>query len=1004
MKYAQLLFALSLASLSQSVLAKSQSNSPTDIGVINKDRILYWLDKRGQLEAQSDSQAVLTDYIGQGGSQIFHRPPTSQAVLNQQRSMSKRMASVSAQQPNEQKNTVKVLVVLVDFPDLPHDQNGLEAADTDMFYADYSTEHYQQMLFATTGYAGPEQQILQTAYQYYQQASGESLAFTGKVYGWVRADNEAKTYGARQGDNNDIDAPSLVHEAVEKAVAKFNINLADYDLTDLDDRDGDGITNEPDGIIDHVMIFHSSVGEEAGGGLLGTDAIWSHRFYVYDENNQATVIDGSSTRLFGYTINPIDAGIGVVVHEFGHDLGLPDEYDLTGSNLGEPVASWSVMSGGSWAGAPRGSQPVMFSPYALEYLQNRYQGNWLNQKSITLDEVATNTQQILQHSSGTSTQLNQLKVTLPIALEPFYDAVEGRFQYYSGSGDNIANSMTFTIELPASTQPTYLDLSAYYSIETDYDYAQVLVNGQAMASEYTKDNNPFYMQLGHYITGSSSAVPGSQQPNSFLRHRFDLSDFAGQSITLSLTYQTDIYTNYFGFVVDDLRISQGNKLVWQDNAELTSMAQLTGFSRVGSYIYSKPQHYYLQLRSYFGIDSGLQVEQYSPGLLLWSANEKYSDNNVPEHLGEGMILVVDADQSSINRGTTNSPANTTIQLRDAAFSIYEQRQGLGDQQLSGITEFDDRNNYSFAPQPVSGVKLTPYGFNFSIVDQAVDNSSIELNLGYTSESGITVITNDLEASFAINGMALTPTDSFNWQFGDGQSSDELNPSHKFADYGSYTVNFTRTNEQGQQFTESTSVQLIEPLSINGIETSIERETITAQVSLSGGQAPYSYTWQLGDGSTASGKIITHSYQNSGDYTINVTVTDANDEMQSFATTVSAQVLFAAQAQYSANDLRVNFSSDLQGGFNNYTYSWNFGDGSAVSELANPSHTYTQAGSYTVTLTVANTSPSGIEEILPPILLTVTVQKQASSSGTSGGSLFWLLLVLLPVSFLRRKIR
>ena len=1003
MKYAPLFLALILASLSQSTVAKPQSSSPTDIGIINKERILYWLDKRGQLDGQPDSHVVLTDYIGHGGTHLFHRPRTP-AILNQQRVMQKRMASMSAQLPNAQKNTVKVLAILVDFPDLPHDENGLVAADTDMYYTDYNIDHYQQMLFATAGYTGPEQQTLQTAYQYYQQASGQSLAFTGKVYGWVRADNEAKTYGARQGENNDIDAPSLVHEAVEKAVAQFNINLADYDLTDLDDIDGDGITNEPDGIIDHVMIFHSSVGEEAGGGLLGTDAIWSHRFYVYDENNQPTAVAGSATRLFGYTINPIDAGIGVVVHEFGHDLGLPDEYDLTGSNLGEPVASWSVMSGGSWAGAPRGSQPVMFSPYALEYLQNRYQGNWLNQKSITLDEVATNKQQVLQHSSGTSTQLNQLKVTLPVALEPFYDAVEGRFQYHSGSGDNIANSMTFTIELPASSQPTYLDLTAYYSIEVDYDYVQVLVNSQPIASQYTETDNPFYGDIGPYITGSSSAKPGSQQPNNYLRHRFDLSDFAGQTITISFTYQTDIYTNYFGFVVDDLSISQGNTLVWHDNAEQPSSAQLAGFSRVGAYIYAKPQHYYLQLRSYFGIDSGLQVEQYSPGLLLWSANEAFTDNNVPEHLGEGMILVVDADQSSINRGSTNSPANTSIQLRDATFGLYEQRQGLGDQQLSGITEFDDRNDYSFAPQPASGVKLSPYGFNFSIVDQAVDNSSIELNLGYTPQSGITVVTNDLEANFEINGMTFTPTDSFNWQFGDGQSSEELSPSHKFADYGSYTVNFTRTNEQGQQFAEVTTFQLLEPLSIQKIETSVDKGNVTAQVTISGGQAPYSYRWQLGDGSTATGQNISHSYQHSGDYTINVTVTDANDAIQSFVTLVSAQVLFAAQAQYSANDLRVNFSSDVQGGFNNYAYSWNFDDGSVVSELANPSHTYTQAGSYTVTLTVSNTSPSGIEEILPPILLTVTVQKQASSSGTSGGSLFWLLLVLLPVSFLRRKIR
>lgn len=999
MKYARLFFALILALLSQPTVAKPQSSSPTDIGVINKERILYWLDKRGQLNDQSDPQAVLTDYIGHGGTQLFHRQRTP-AILNQQRTMAKRMAGVSSQLPNEQKNTVKVLAILVDFPDLPHNDNGLVAADSDMYYADYTLEHYQQMLFATGGYSGPQQQTLQTAYQYYQQASGESLAFTGKVYGWVRADHEAKTYGARQGANKDIDVPSLVHEAVEKAVAKFNINLADYDLTDLDDRDGDGITNEPDGIIDHVMIFHSSIGEEAGGGVLGTDAIWSHRFYVYDENNQPTAVAGSATRLFGYTINPIDAGIGVVVHEFGHDLGLPDEYDLTGSALGEPVALWSVMSSGSWAGAPSGSQPVMFSPYALEYLQNRYQGNWLNQKNLALNEVAENQRQILRHSSGTAQQLNQLKITLPAKLKSFYPAVEGRFQYYSDSGDNIAHSMTFTIDIPASDAPTYLDLSAYYSIEVDYDYVQVLVNGQAMASQYTNATNPFYEQLGHYITGSSSSVPGSQQPNNYLRHRFDLSDFAGQSITLDFTYNTDIYTNYFGFVVDDMTITQGGSRVWHDNAELVSSGLLNGFSRVSAYTYAKPQHYYLQLRSHLGIDSGLQVEQYSPGLLLWSANEQYSDNNTPEHIGEGFILVVDADQNAIAKGHSSAPASTTIQLRDAAFSLYDQRQGLGDTQLAGIVEFNDNNDYSFAEQPASGVKISPFGFNFSIVDQAVDNSSIELKLGYTPQSGISAVINDLEASFEIKGMALTPTDSFNWQFGDGQSSGQLNPTHTFANYGSYTVGFTRTNEQGQQFQESMTVVLTKPLSISSVDTNIDKGNVTAHVTISGGQAPYSYRWQLGDGSTATGQSISHSYQHSGDYTINVTVTDANDEMQSFATQVSANVLLTTQARYSAKGLLVNFNSDTRGGFNNYTYSWDFGDGSIESELANPTHTFSQAGNYIVTLTVSDTSVSGVKETLPAIELKVAVNKQVTSSDSSGGTIFWLLL-LLSLSLLRK---
>ena len=1002
-KNVQWFFVLMLALLTQPTIAKPQSSSPTDIGVINKERILYWLNKRGQLNDHSDTQSLLNDYIGQGGTHLFQKQHIP-ALLNQQRTIAKRMASVSAQLPNEHKNTVKVLAILVDFADLPHDEHGLVAADTDMYYEDYSIEHYQQMLFSTTGYKGPQQQTLQTAYQYYQQASGESLAFTGNVYGWVRADSKASSYGARQGDNNDIDAPRLVHEAVEKAVAQFNINLADYDLTDLDDLDGDGITNEPDGIIDHVMIFHSSIGEEAGGGVLGTDAIWSHRYYVYgDAEDSTTVISNSDIRLFGYTINPIDAGIGVVVHEFGHDLGLPDEYDLTGSELGEPVALWSVMSGGSWAGFPSGSQPVMFSPYALEYLQNRYQGNWLNQVNISLDEVPNNSQHILQHSSGTSAALNQLKITLPASLESFYQAVEGRFQYYSGSGDNIAHSMAFKIDIPASEVPTYLDLSAYYSIEDHYDYAQVLVNGQAMASQYTKENNPFYEQLGHYISGSSSSVVGRQQPNNYLRHRFDLSDYAGQSITLAFTYKTDVYTNYFGFVVDDLSISQGNTLVWQENAEQVPAVQLTGFSRVGEHIYAKPQHYYLQLRSHLGIDSGLQAEQYSPGLLLWSANEQFSDNNTPEHVGEGFILVVDADQNAITKGASDEVASTTIQLRDAAFSLYGQRQGLGDTELTAITKFTDVNDYSFIEQPASGVKLSPLGFNFSIIDQAVDNSSIELLLGYTAQSGITAVVNDLDVSFEIKGMTLTPTDSFSWQFGDGKSSEELRPDHQYADYGSYTVSFTRIDEQERQFQETMTLLLTEPLTITGIDTNTEQGTVTAQVVISGGQAPYNYTWQLGDGSTSTGQTISYMYEHSGDYTLHVTVTDANNEMQSFATSVSPKVPFTAQAHYNANRLLVNFNSDLQGGFNNYTYTWDFGDSSTVSRLANPSHTYSEPGSYTVTLTVSDTSPDGLEQTLPVIKLQVAVQKQTASAGSSGGGILWLMLVLLPISLRRRKL-
>ena len=150
--------------------------------------------------------------------------------------------------------------------------------------------------------------------------------------------------------------------------AALNAYLAQYDVWDRYDYDGDGNFNEPDGYIDQFQSIHAGEGEETGGGAQGTNAIWSHRWYAYQSG---TGPDGTGPHSFGgvriggsnywigdYAVEPENGGVGVFSHEFAHDLGLPDEYDTSGNTGGTEngTAWWTLMSQGSY-GTPERYRP-----------------------------------------------------------------------------------------------------------------------------------------------------------------------------------------------------------------------------------------------------------------------------------------------------------------------------------------------------------------------------------------------------------------------------------------------------------------------------------------------------------------------------------------------------------------------------------------------------------------------------------------------------------------------
>jgi Zn-dependent metalloprotease/uncharacterized membrane protein len=116
--------------------------------------------------------------------------------------------------------------------------------------------------------------------------------------------------------------------------------------------------------------------------------------------------------------------------------------------------------------------------------------------------------------------------------------------------------------------------------------------------------------------------------------------------------------------------------------------------------------------------------------------------------------------------------------------------------------------------------------------------------------------------------------------------------------------------------------------------------------------PTSWLWYFGDGQTSTVQNPTHQYTSSGVYQVSLVASNA---FGSDSTTISVTVSVVSAA-FTVSGLQqigqsLQFTAATQTAA---TYLWNFGDG-FLSTLVNPTHTYTAAGSYPVTLTVTSGS-------------------------------------------------
>ncbi len=253
-------------------------------------------------------------------------------------------------------------------------------------------------------------------------------------------------------------------------------------------------------------------------------------------------------------------------------------------------------------------------------------------------------------------------------------------------------------------------------------------------------------------------------------------------------------------------------------------------------------------------------------------------------------------------------------------------------------------------------------------------------------------------NFNITTNAINPT--YSWNFGDpsagtNNSSTLQNPNFTYTTAGNYQVIVTTSN--GCSLTKDTlNVNVKNSNNINlAVSTTKNKYCLNENVSFSSNlNLPNTiYNWNFGDPASGANNIATtnntsHTFSNPGNYIITLI---AQNACNSDTDTVHINIISSAPINTTISTTSLNYCVNQQINFNsslisaNVIYQWNFGDPTSginnSSSINNPSHVFTNSGTYIITLIINNECASdtdtisiNINDVIPSNLSAITSQQ------------------------------
>jgi PKD repeat protein len=222
----------------------------------------------------------------------------------------------------------------------------------------------------------------------------------------------------------------------------------------------------------------------------------------------------------------------------------------------------------------------------------------------------------------------------------------------------------------------------------------------------------------------------------------------------------------------------------------------------------------------------------------------------------------------------------------------------------------------------------------------------------SSTSGATI-------TFVGTGTGVPAGASYYWNFGDGNFGFGANSMHTYNTNGVYNVCLTLFDSANFCIdTVCTAVTILGITACNAsFSTSFVSNTLLQFTNTSSTSAGFTSFWDFGDGNTSNATNPTHTYLNSGVYTVCLVITSGGCvdsicmPVTAFGSGTPCNANFAASTSLSTTAIFFNTSVSTAPAATNYF--WTFGDGNTSNNI-NPIHTYSAPGTYTVCLTMYDT--------------------------------------------------